>query len=167
MKQVCLLLAVYLAAVFETDPAAWNSGSGVVVCPLYLLACLMVWPSSPLTAAVWGAVIGLVADALSTGPLGIETVLMATLAWGAANLRCRHEWRSLIAFCLLSAVLVGSLSFGSRLLRSALMDGTNGSTDLLLSSLGAGFATAMCAIVLLVFGRGLNRVLPSFPKSPH
>ncbi len=167
MKHLGLLMGMYAAAVLETDPASWTSQTGVAICPLYLLACLAAWTNAPLRAAVWGAVIGLVADALTTGPLGIETVLVATLGWWAAHLRCRHEWRSLLAFCLLSLTLVGGLSLGSRLLRAGLIESGIGFANLLLSCAGAAFATALCGLLLLTAGRTLNRATQSFAAKSY
>lgn len=166
MKHIGLLIGIYLAAVLETDPAAWTSRTGVAVCPLYLLACLAAWSNEPLRAAAWCAAIGLVADALTPGPLGIEAVLVGTLGWAAARIRCGHEWRSLIAFCLLSAALAGGLSFAARSLRVVLTEGGFGFGELLLSCAGAGFATALCGLLLLTVGRAFRCVVPRLATNP-
>lgn len=167
IKHLLLLCGLYVAAVLETDPAFWRLQTPVVICPLYLLACLCAWTSSQVGAAVWGAVTGLAADALAAGPLGMETILVASLCWSAAHLRIRYEWKSLLAFCLFSLALIGGLSVTSALLRGVALRQGVGISDLLSSCTAAAFPTALCGLLLLTAGRLLSRVRRSTAVNPY
>lgn len=167
MKHLGLVFGIYAAAVLETGPAGWTSHTGMMICPLYLLACLAAWTNAPVGAALWGGVAGLVADTLTTGPLGIETVLVATLAWAAASWRVRHQWHSLLAFSVFSVTVIAGMSLCSRLVHVAMSDQELDVAELVLTSAGAAIATALCGLALMAAGRALNRATRTLSAHPY
>ena len=167
MKHLSLVTGIYAGAVLETDPASWSTVSGVSICPMYLLVCLAAWTNAPLPAALWGALIGFVADALTTGPLGIETVLVATIGWCAARVRLQRDWRSSLAFFLFAVTVTGGLLLCSRLARAAMYEGGMDFAHLLLPSVGAVIATGLCGLLLLTAARAVNQATRSLTAKPY
>jgi rod shape-determining protein MreD len=116
LQRICLLLLVYAAAVLETAGNPGASTDGVRLCWLYLAAVIAVWQFSPPEAAAWGAVAGLVSDAIGAGTLGIELAIVCLVVWSAARLRARWNCTTLLALGLfamsITALLVLACGIG-------------------------------------------------------
>ncbi len=109
LVHVALLPLAWIALVLDLSSGTWG---GTAACPafLYLVAGIAVWNLSPGAAALWGAGLGLLADAASPGPLGIEFLLVGALSWLAARFRRHASLESTLAFTLLLILMTATLS---------------------------------------------------------
>lgn len=108
-----LLFLIYTAAVLETAGEPGLATGGVRVCWLYLAAVSAVWCCSAPEAAAWGALVGLMCDAVGPGALGIEFGAVCLVTWGAARLRAQWHCTSLLALGLLTMSIAGVLLLAS------------------------------------------------------
>jgi rod shape-determining protein MreD len=109
LHRLGLLLLIYAGAVLETAGAPGAATAGVRICWLYLAAVSGLWCCSASEAAAWGAIVGLVCDAIGAGALGVEFGAVCLVAWCAARLRTRWNCTSLLALGLFSMSTVGVL----------------------------------------------------------
>jgi rod shape-determining protein MreD len=109
LVHVALLPLAWVALVLDLSSGTWG---GAAACPvfLYLVAGIAAWNLSPGAAALWGAALGLLADAVSPGPLGIEFLLVGTVSWLAASFRRHGSLESALAFTLLLILMTATLT---------------------------------------------------------
>ncbi len=109
LQRIGLLILIYTAAVLETAGNPGASTGGVRLCWLYLAAVIAVWQFSPPEAAAWGALVGLVGDAIGAGTLGIELAIVCLVVWSAARLRARWNCTTLLALGLFAMSITALL----------------------------------------------------------
>lgn len=100
LHRLALCLSIYAAAVLDTS-VSMIPGS-VSIHWLSLAAIAVVWTLAAGEAALWGGLIGLLADAVSGGRMGLEIVTCSTAIGLLALLRERWECRSLLSLALLA-----------------------------------------------------------------
>jgi rod shape-determining protein MreD len=146
LPRIGLLILIYAAAVLETagDPGA--EAGGVRLCWLYLAAVSAVWCFSAPEAAAWGALVGLVCDAVGTGTLGIEFGAVCLVAWAGARLRNRWHCSSLLALGLFTMATVGLLLAASSVSQSLRAGQTIHWDRLGIMSAGGAAATGLVAL---------------------
>lgn len=165
IRHLLLLLLTYLALVLDAGSSAWTVPEGTA--PQFLLMtaaiALLVCPGAG--AILWAALIGLLSDAISSGPPGLNVVLLANLAFFAQIFGIRSLRDSAFAGGAVVWVFVTLAALSSLLLR-CLLEGTT--IDLAyLAQYAAGRAGASAAIFLVIMLtakallRSLRIVLPS------
>jgi rod shape-determining protein MreD len=157
--RIGLAALIYIAAVLETSAQVTPAGR-ITVCWLCLTAVVAIWTMSPGEAAAWGGLIGLVGDALSSGPLGPQLLGLATLGFAFATLRKRWEWRSLAALTLIAMLQTASLLGLMALLRQFTLP-LPAETDVPYVIVGCAVATGVCAMVVTVLSRAARSALIS------
>lgn len=119
-RHLLLVLLTYVALVFDAGSSAWALPEGTA--PQFLLMtaaiALLVCPGAG--AILWAALLGLLSDALSSGPPGLNVVLLANLAFFAQLFGLRAMRDSAFAGGAVVWVFVTLASLGSLLLRSFL-----------------------------------------------
>ena len=151
LARIALVALIYVAAVLETSAEATPTGR-IAVCWLSLSALIAIWTMSPGEAAAWGGLIGLIGDALSSGPLGPQLLGLATLGFVLAALRERCAWRSLAALTLLAMLQTASLLGLMALLRQFTTP-VPAETDVAYLIIGCAGATGVCAMVTTALSR--------------
>jgi hypothetical protein len=143
------ILLIYVAAVLDTS-APLIPGT-VSIYWLTLLAIGAIWRLSPAEATLWGALIGFVANAISSGRMGVDLLVFSTLACLLATLRQRWECRS-----LMSLALMASATAGGPLLAHIGILGLESDRAHLDEAIGSAAATAIAAVLIGAVGRALG-----------
>lgn len=164
IKHMGLLFALYVAAVLETRPGGLGASADVRLCLPALVVCCAAWSCTPFQAMFWGAAAGLVADALTNGPLGLEMSIAAAVAWAASRVRMRHEWKSTLHFCVLCVLVLAAETSTAAFSRWALAGGVPGFETLLISAGSSTLATALLGLSLFVVGRGVRGAFAAPPR---
>jgi rod shape-determining protein MreD len=165
IRHLLLLLLTYGALVLDAGSSAWDLPAGTA--PQFLLMAaaiaLLVCPGAG--AILWAAIAGLLSDALSSGPPGLNVVLLSNLAFFAQLVGTRSMRDSAFAGGAVLWVFVTLAALASLLLR-CLLAGTP--VDLsYLAQYAAGRAGGGAAIFLVVMlsakalRRSVRFVLPS------
>jgi rod shape-determining protein MreD len=110
-----------------------------------------------LLAAVWG----LLADCLTSSPLGIDCVGFTLAATAIQRLRRLNEIRSLFATALLAAGVVSAEAAAAAAMRFALAGVSIDAADLATRALATGAATALAGFVIGCLTRLIWRQRPS------
>lgn len=165
LPRIGLLFLIYAAAVFESagDPGA--ATGGVRLCWLYLAAVSAVWCFSAPEAAVWGALVGLVCDAIGPGALGIEFGAVCLVAWGAARLRNRWNCTSLLALGLFTMSTVGVLLLTSGISQALQADQSIPWQRLGIVSAGGAAATGLVALFTAAVWRTVRFSVQQFLRA--
>jgi rod shape-determining protein MreD len=148
-----MILGIYVAAVAETSTV--EQPHTLQVCWLILVASLAMWRLPATEAAGWGAGIGLVCDAISSGPLGLHLLALSMAIWGAAL--CRDRWlgQSLAAYGALTMAVTGVVVLAVAGGRSALGVGTGPLSQAAIVAAGAAAATGLCGLMVVIVCRTL------------
>jgi len=164
-RHLFLLVLAYLGLVLDAGSSQWSLPPGTAPCFLLLVASLALLMIDGAGAIFWAAVIGLMCDAISRGPMGLNVVLLANLVFFAQAFGTRSLRKSAFAGAGVVWVFVTLAALSSLLLRH-LLDGAP--IDLAyLSQYAAGRAGGSAAIFLTVMltakiaVRSVRFVLPS------
>lgn len=149
-----LAALIYAAAVLQTS-AVLTPEQGISVCWLCLAALLCVWTMAAAEAAAWGGLIGLVGDAISGSPMGVQLVGMSTLCFLLALLRAKWDCRSLAALTLIAIVQTAGL-LGCAALAARLGESHPVLTDEAYLIVGCSTATGLCAALVVALWRTLR-----------
>jgi rod shape-determining protein MreD len=158
-RYLLLLILVYMALILDAASSAWALPAGTAPQFLLMTSAIALLLCAGAGAIVWAAAIGLLCDALSSGPPGLNVVLLANLAFFAQVFGIRSLRDSAFAGGAFVWVYVTLAALGSLLLQHTLQ-GTD--VDLrYLAQYAAGRAGASTALFLAVVltGRGLRRTL--------
>ncbi len=152
MKYVFLLGLTYVAFVLETAIGHWSLPGATVPQFMFLTAALAVLWCPGSTAIFWAVVAGLFADVAGGGPMGLNVVLLANLAF-VAQMACGRQSSDSIftsaAFILLFVTFAG---FASQALHHVLTGGSPGMRLIGVSSVSrAGGTTAVYLIIAMTW----------------
>jgi rod shape-determining protein MreD len=98
-----VLLALYIAFVLEAT--GWGAAGGIAPHWLIVAASLCLWRQKVSMAVLSAGLCGLLLDALSAGPPGLQTALLALLGWAIATLVRQRRWKSTAMLIVLAAAL--------------------------------------------------------------
>ena len=154
-----LLVLTYVALVLETAPAV--RVGDLAVSPLWVVAAVAVWTVPGTRAVFWCAIIGLLSDALSNGPLGIGLALGAVLGWFFSSIRIQGRLDSAPAFFLLTLSLAALFRGTAEPARRIFERLPVGDLALLRDILGRSCLTALAGVILIIAARSvLPRTAP-------
>lgn len=151
LKHLVLLLLAYLALALELS--SWAAEAGIRPAYLYLVACIAGWVLAPGAAAIWGALLGLLADAISPGPIGLEFLLLGTSTGLAARFRLRGEHHSALAFTLTAMLITLAQLLTVGAVEASFDAPSMDPQRFLLRAAGQSAATGLLALALLTFVR--------------
>ncbi len=167
MRLLFLIGLTYIAFVLETAGGTWSLPGSTVPQFMFLAAALGVLWCPGSTAIIWAALSGLLADIVSGGPIGLNVVLLANLAFIAQMAGGRQASESIFtasAFVFLFATFAG---FASQSLQHVLAGASPGIKLIGLTSASrAGGTTALFLVTAIgwtLLTRGVRVVMPSRP----
>ena len=158
------LILVYISFVLEATGVAADS-RGIEPQWLLLAAGYLAWMLPTSQAVLYGGVCGLLADALSPGPLGAGVAVFSLAVWCAGSIRHDRRRSSGVAFLLTTFTLavvcvLGTTTLEALLNRSALVF----SRTALLIVAGQGVMTALWSgglwVAVRMVCRVFERVMP-------
>lgn len=97
MRFVALVGLSYVALVLDAGSGRWGLGAGTAPHFLFLVAALALLWCESIAAIVWAGAIGILSDAVSGAPLGLNVVLLANLAFFAQIFGMRSAKDSVFA----------------------------------------------------------------------
>jgi rod shape-determining protein MreD len=165
IRHLLLLLLTYVALVLDAGSSAWALPAGTA--PQFLLMSaaipLLVCPGAG--AIFWAAIVGLLSDALSSGPPGLNVVLLANLAFFAQVFGIRSLRDSAFAGGAVVWVFVTLAALTSLLLRCLLAGAPIDLPYLAQYAAGRAGGSAAVFLVMMLSAKALRRslrfVLPS------
>jgi len=165
MRFLFLMGLAYIAFVLETAGGTWSLPGSTVPQFIFLTAAVgVLWfPGS--TAIVWAVIAGLLADVVSGGPMGLNVVLLANLAFMAQMAGARRSSDSVFTSAAFVLLFVTFAGFASQTLQHVLAGGSPGVRLIGLSSVSrAGGTVALFLAAMTCWGitwRGVRLVRPS------
>lgn len=165
IRHMFLILLTYVALVLDAGSGGWALPEGTAPQFLLMAAAIALLLCDGAVAIFWAAGIGLLSDALSSGPMGLNVVLLANLAFFSQLFSTRSLRDSAFASGAVVWVFVTLAAASSLLLRSLLH---GDAIDIAyLGQYAAGRAGGSAALFLMVMlswktvSRSLRFVLPS------
>ncbi len=165
MKFVFLIGLTYIAFVLETAGGTWSLPGATVPQFMFLAAALGVLWCPGSTAIFCAVMAGLLADVVGGGPLGLNVVLLANLAFIAQMAGGRQSSDSIFTSAAFVLLFVTFAGFASQTLQHVLGGGSPGVRLIGVAAASrAGGTTAMYLIAAMgwaLLARGRRFILPS------
>src|SRR5690606_9029922 len=119
-RHLLLLPLTYVALVLDAGSSAWDLPAGTAPQFLLMVAAIALLVCPAAGAILWAAILGLLSDALSSGPPGLNVVLLPNLAFFAQLFGIRTMRDSAFAGGAVVWSFVTLAALGSLLLRCVL-----------------------------------------------
>lgn len=165
IRHVFLLMLTYAALILDAGSSGWSLPHGTAPQFLFMTAGIALLLCDGAAAIFWAALIGGLSDVLARGPLGLNIVLLANLAFFAQMFGTRSVRDSAFAGGGVIWAFVTLALFCSLALRGALYGESVDAAYLSQYAAGrAGGSVVLFLVVMLswkVLNRSLRFVLPS------
>lgn len=160
MKHLLLALAAYAAAVFQSG--AWFrlpvGDAPVLFLPLVLMLAVFLLEGWP--AVIWAAGIGLLSDALGSGPLGLHMLCTVFIGGIVLHVYRRDSRRSTAIDLLFAASMVFLLQMLSLSLSVAVEQRTVAPKMLFCTAAAQGLGSVAAGAVLLLLWNAVRPLVP-------
>lgn len=154
------LFASYVAIVAETSIAPLLGWGALTPRPVLAALVCIVWRANGRAGLLLAAVWGLIADGLSTGPLGVDVILFVVAAAVVQTLRVRLPSRSLV-IGFFAGVMAFLVPIAGTSVRLAVENQTIDWERMCIAAAGTACSTGLLATTLVfawhvLFGRDAN-----------